>query len=245
MNYYPASYTSSDSHVTFSKIGGIIYTNEKIIVILILVFSVLALHTQTRRAIVIGIGQQEDKAWGKINGDKDIPYVEEMLKSANFRTSNIKRLMNQQATKAAIVDAFKSLATQSNRGDIVYIHFSGHGQQMKDVNGDEKDGLDECWIPYDAYRKPCEKDWGEKHLTDDEVNRYLNVIRDKIGETGKILVVIDACHSGDSTRGEEEEVIRGVEDVFEAIKSFIWGSSSKKTRKRRLNQMYKRIGSAG
>lgn len=204
---------------------------KKIIVILILVFSVLALHTQTRRAIVIGIGQQEDKAWGKINGDKDIPYVEEMLKSANFRTSNIKRLMNQQATKAAIVDAFKSLATQSNRGDIVYIHFSGHGQQMKDVNGDEKDGLDECWIPYDAYRKPCEKDWGEKHLTDDEVNRYLNVIRDKIGETGKILVVIDACHSGDSTRGEEEEVIRGVEDVFEAIKSFIWGSSSKKDKK--------------
>ena len=194
----------------------------------------VAVSAQTRRALVIGIGQQEDKAWGTINGDKDVPYVVEMLKEAKFKTGNVKRLINQQATKAAIVKAFKSLASQSKRGDVVYVHFSGHGQQMKDVHNDEKDGLDECWIPYDAYRKPCEKDRGEKHLTDDEVNYYLNAIRDKIGDTGKMLVVIDACHSGDATRGDEEEVVRGVEDVFEAIKSFIWGSSSGKV-KREVN----------
>lgn len=46
-------------------------------VFLMLIVSV-ALQTQTRRALVIGIGQQEDKAWGKINGDRDVPYVEEM-----------------------------------------------------------------------------------------------------------------------------------------------------------------------
>ena len=97
---------------------------------------------------------------------------------------------------------------------------------MTDVHNDEKDGLDECWIPYDAYRKPCEKDRGEKHLTDDEVNYYLNAIRDKIGDSGKMLVVIDACHSGGATRGDEDEVVRGVEDIFEAIKSFIWGTSA-------------------
>ena len=136
--------------------------------------------------------------------------------------------MNQQATKAAIVDAFKSLATQSMRGDIVYVHFSGHGQQMKDVHNDEKDGLDECWIPYDAYRQPCSKDMGDKHLTDDEVNYYLNAIRTKIGDAGKMLVVIDACHSGGATCGDEDEVVRGVEDIFETIKSFIWGSSAQK-----------------
>ena len=181
---------------------------------------------QTRRAIVIGIGQQEDKAWGKINGDRDVPYVMEMLKNAKFKMGNVKKLVNQQATKAAIVNAFKTLALQSKRGDIVYVHYSGHGQQMKDVHNDEKDGLDECWIPYDAYRKPCEKDRGEKHFTDDEVNYYLNAIRDKIGDSGKMLVVIDACHSGGATRGDEDEVVRGVEDIFEAIKSFIWGTSA-------------------
>ena len=195
----------------------------------------VALQAQTRRALVIGIGQQEDKSWGKINGDKDVPFVEEMLKNAKFKTGNVKKLVNKQATKAAIVDAFKSLATQSRRGDIVYVHFSGHGQQMKDVHNDEKDGLDECWIPYDAYRQPCSKDMGDKHLTDDEVNYYLNAIRSKIGDAGKMLVVIDACHSGGATRGDEDEVedevVRGVEDIFETIKSFFWGPSAEKGKK--------------
>ena len=202
--------------------------------VLMLTMSV-AVSAQTRRALVIGIGQQEDKAWGKINGDRDVPFVEEMLKNAKFKTGNVKKLVNQQATKEAIVNAFKSLASQSKCGDMVYVHFSGHGQQMKDLHNDEKDGLDECWIPYDAYRKPCDKDRGEKHLTDDEVNYYLNAIRDKIGETGKMLVVIDACHSGDATRGDEDEVVRGVEDVFEAVKSFIWGTARKSDKKDVVN----------
>ena len=91
------------------------------IVYIMLTVSV-AVSAQTRRAIVIGIGQQEDKAWGKINGDKDVPFVEEMLKNAKFKTGNVKKLVNQQATKAAIVNAFKSLASQSGRGDMVYVH---------------------------------------------------------------------------------------------------------------------------
>lgn len=206
---------------------------SKLVLIFLFILSSSVLTAQTRRALVIGIGQQEDKTWGKINGDKDVSYVEEILKNAKFKASNIRKLVNQQATKAAIVDAFETLAAQSKCGDVVYVHFSGHGQQMKDVHNDEKDGLDECWIPYDAYRYPCEKDRGEKHLTDDEVNYYLNVIRDKVGDTGKILVVIDACHSGDGTRGDEDEVVRGVEDIFEAIKSYVWGSS--KNKKKEVN----------
>ena len=202
-----------------------------IVCIILLLTVSLAVSAQTRRALVIGIGQQEDPGWGKINGDRDVSLVEEMLKNAKFKMGNVKKLVNQQATKAAIVNALKSLASQSKRGDMVYVHFSGHGQQMKDVHNDEKDGLDECWIPYDAYRKPCDKDRGEKHLTDDEVNYYLNAIRDKIGDSGKMLVVIDACHSGDATRGDEDEVVRGVEDIFEAIKSFIWGASTDKARR--------------
>lgn len=184
------------------------------------------LQAQTKRALVIGLGQQEDKAWGKINGDKDVSYVIEVLKNAHFRSGHIRKLVNQQATKAAIVDAFRKLASESESGDVIYVHFSGHGQQMKDIHNDETDGLDECWIPYDAYRKPCDKDRGEKHLTDDEVNHYLNAIRNKVGDTGKILVVIDACHSGGATRGDgdTEEVVRGVDDIFEAIKAYIWGS---------------------
>ena len=49
-----------------------------IVCIILLLTVSLAVSAQTRRALVIGIGQQEDKAWGKINGDRDVPYVEEM-----------------------------------------------------------------------------------------------------------------------------------------------------------------------
>ena len=200
-----------------------------------------SLQAQTRRALVIGIGQQEDKAWGKINGDKDVAYVAEMLKGAMYKEENITRLVNRQATKVGIIGAFKRMVASCRQGDMVYIHYSGHGQQMTDVHNDERDGLDECWIPYDACRKVSATYHGEKHLTDDELNVYLNAIRNKIGAKGKLLVVIDACHSGDGTRGEDDEIARGVEDTlvvdsqnarglyetFEAIKSFFMGDNGK------------------
>ncbi|WP_297251666.1 caspase family protein [uncultured Prevotella sp.] len=196
----------------------------RLIIYLFLLLS-LSVTSQTKRALVVGLGQQQDKAWNKINGDKDVPIVQGMLKSAGFKS--VTTLVNQQATKAGIIGAFKRMVASCKQGDVVYIHYSGHGQQMTDVHNDETDGLDECWIPYDAYRKACKTYHGEKHLTDDELNVYLNAIRDKIGAKGKLLVVIDACHSGDGTRGDEDEVVRGVEEVFEAVKSLIIGDNDK------------------
>ena len=196
----------------------------RLIIYLFLLLS-LSVTSQTKRALVVGLGQQQDKAWNKINGDKDVPIVQGMLKSAGFKS--VTTLVNQQATKAGIIGAFKRMAASCKQGDVVYIHYSGHGQQMTDVHNDETDGLDECWIPYDAYRKACKTYHGEKHLTDDELNVYLNASRDKIGAKGKLLVVIDACHSGDGTRGDEDEVVRGVEDVFKAVKSLIIGDNDK------------------
>lgn len=210
----------------------------RIITYLLLLLS-LSVTAQTKRALVIGLGEQQDKAWNKINGDKDVPLMQGMLKSAGFKS--VTTLVNRQATKAGIIGAFKKMTTSCKQGDVVYIHYSGHGQQMTDVHNDERDGLDECWIPYDAYRKASRTYHGERHLTDDELNVYLNAIRNKIGAKGKLLVVIDACHSGDGTRGEDDEIVRGVEDTlmvdsqnarglyetFEAIKSFFMGDNGK------------------
>lgn len=172
----------------------------------------VCMKAQTKRALIIALGQQQDRAWNKINGDKDVPFVIKYLKVAGYR--HITTLVNRKATKEEIVKALKRMATSCKPGDVVYIHYSGHGQQMTDIHNDEKDGLDECWIPYDAYRKASASYHGEKHLTDDELNVYLNSIRNKIGAKGKLLVAVDACHSGDSTRGEDDEVVRGVEDTL-------------------------------
>lgn len=210
------------------------------IITYLLILLSLSVTAQTKRALVIGIGEQQDKAWNKINGDKDVPLVQGMLKSAGFKS--VTTLVNRQATKVGIIGAFRKMTASCKQGDVVYIHYSGHGQQMTDVHNDEKDGLDECWIPYDAYRKASKTYHGEKHLTDDELNIYLNAIRHKIGAKGKLLVVIDACHSGDGTRGDDDEVVRGVEDTlvvdslnarglyeaFEMVKSLFMGDNDKK-----------------
>ena len=188
--------------------------------IIFIIIGLLTCHglasSQSKRALVIGLGQQEDRNWGKINGDKDVAYVQKILKDAGYK--DVHTLINKQATKKRIVSAFKVLTSSCKRGDVVYIHFSGHGQQVTDVNGDEwPDSLDEAWIPYDAYLTYGEKDKGEKHLIDDEINVLLTAIKNKIGNKGKMLVVVDACHSGDSTRGDDDDdgvVTRGVWNEF-------------------------------
>jgi hypothetical protein len=60
---------------------------------------------------------------------------------------------------------------------------------------------------------------GAKHLVDDAVNEYLCGIEDKVGKKGSVLVVFDACHSGDARREYADDVdveyVRGFAQPFE------------------------------
>lgn len=184
------------------------------LVIAMCLFTSLCVFGQTKHGLVIGLGQYQDKTWGKVHGDKDVPLVRNMLEACGY--NDVATLVNKDATKAGIISAFDNLLKKCMKGDIVYIHFSGHGQQITDVNGDEDDGWDEAWIPYDAMYTYSKSYKGENHLIDDEIAKWLNVIKRKIGTSGKILVVVDACHSGDSDRGSEseDEYVRGASDNF-------------------------------
>lgn len=187
------------------------------LVILLLSVPVL-LFSGEKRALIIGIGNYpEDSGWKKINGDKDIPLIEDMLLKNGFKSQNIVELKNEKATRDAIEQEFKNLIYKSKEGDLVYIHFSGHGQQITDLDGDEESGFDEAWIPYDAkmtYKKGEYE--GGKHIVDDLLNLWLRGLRMKVGTKGKIIVVADACHSGGGSRDEDDEeiVVRGASDVF-------------------------------
>ncbi len=173
----------------------------------------------THRALIFGLGKQQDSSWAKIHGDNDIHYVRQMLQGMGY--TDIVALRNELATKQAMVDAFGQLATRCQRGDHVYIHYSGHGQLMTDLDGDEQlkwtsahGRWDESWIPYDAYMAYGPNDHGEKHLTDDEVATLLQAIRQKIGARGQLIVVVDACHSGDATCGPADAPVRGIDQKF-------------------------------
>lgn len=186
----------------------------------LMALSIIPCHAiPIHRALVVGLGQYEDTNWAKINGDNDVRYVVRMLEVIGY--TDIKTLKNQEATKNEIINALNSLAERCNVGDKVYIHYSGHGQLMTDLNGDESTRWngwhaqwDESIIPYDAYMNYCTKDRGEKHICDDELATYLTKIRQAVGKKGEIIVVMDACHSGDATRGELDEIVRGVDTKF-------------------------------
>ena len=191
---------------------------KRTLILALAAFLLFTAQAATRRALVIGIGDYpESSGWQKINGDKDIPLVEEMLIANGFTKQNIVELKNEQATCAAICREFENLIAKSQTGDYIYIQFSGHGQQITDLNGDEEDNYDEAWIPYDAQFSYAKGKYeGQNHLVDDRLNNYLHQLRKKIGKDGKILVVADACHSGGGSRAEsdEEYVVRGTSDAF-------------------------------
>ena len=185
---------------------------KSLIVIMTLAMSPL-LWAGEQRALLIGINEykandpgQADKAsgaWipedlkGAIN---DIALMQQVLLTRfGVAESNITRLENQAATREAIVTTMKQFISETQADDMVYIHFSGHGSQVEDQNGDETDGLDETILSYDA-RTP-----GVRDITDDELGRMLASL-----PTENALVVLDSCHSGTATRSASQLRSRAV-----------------------------------
>ena len=186
------------------------------IFLLTLLISSLSLFAQEKRALLIGIGKYApETGWHQIHGDNDVTHTKAILERNGFEGNNITTLVNEEATFAAIDAAISHLVSTSKSKDIIFIQFSGHGQQITDLNGDEDDGLDECWIPYDARRSYQAGIYeGQNHLTDDRLFGYLSRLRSRIGSSGKIVVISDACHSGSGSRGEEDDIIRGTDEKF-------------------------------
>ena len=177
--------------------------------IAILLVAILPIRSATKRALLIGISEYptnktvKEATWPVIHGANDVQIIGKTLKSQGFRVST---LTNANATASKIRKALAKLQSEANAGDIIYLHFSCHGQPVEDQNGDEKDGWDEAIVPYDAWKSPIVGVYdGSNHILDDELNTAISKIRDKIGIRGFVYVVIDACHSGGMDRGEEDE----------------------------------------
>jgi len=52
-------------------------------------------------------------------------------------------------TRDNIMAAFRKIVAESEPGDAVFTHYSGHGGKVRDDDGDEKDGFDETLVPVD------------------------------------------------------------------------------------------------
>lgn len=172
-------------------------------------------NAQRKRAFMVGISNYHTngyKIWNNIHGAEDVALLKPELEKKGFK---VQTLINEQATYQGILNALNSFISTSKKDDVVYLHFSCHGQPVEDgLNGlakDEKDGWDEAIVPIDAGKEYNSTYKGEKHLTDDELNDYINRLRKKIGSKGMLYVAMDACHAGESSKGGLETE-RGTKD---------------------------------
>lgn len=187
-----------------------------ITVVIIVLLGCQSLTAETKRALLVGISdygnaKEDPNKWANISGANDIMLLSPLLSEHGYTVTS---LVDSQATHAGITKALEKLAKESKKGDLVYIHFSMHGQPFEDLNGDEEDGWDEALIPVDAEMLYTEGVYeGQNHLLDDELEVYFNNIRCKLGPDGQLLVILDACHSGTASRGDDDH-IRGTRVGF-------------------------------
>lgn len=87
-----------------------------------------------------------------------------------------------QPTKANILAALRQMIQGASAQDHLFVHYSGHGTQVRDYNRDEMDGKDEAWMPVDYARVGL--------ITDDELHATLCRC------PAKVVVISDSCHSG-------------------------------------------------
>lgn len=151
-----------------------------------------------KRALIIAVGKYKNLP--QISSAADVRLLKNALQQQGF--VHIDTLVNEQATRSAMVSSLNKLAEQTELGDVVMIHFSAHGQQVQDLNGDEPDGLDETICAYDAQSFYSPGFGLSGHLVDDDLGQLLDTLRKKAGARGEVFVTIDACYSGSATRGD-------------------------------------------
>jgi len=146
----------------------------------------------TRRALLIGVNsyQAVPGLSGSLN---DVAAMREVLVTRwGFDARNIRTLTERAATRAGMLTALQQLVSAAGPNDVVYVHYSGHGSQVQDLNGDEDDGLDETLVPQDG------RTGGVADITDDELDAIFSKLR-----AASTLIVLDSCHSGTATRALE------------------------------------------
>ena len=197
--------------------------------LIIMSFSSVVL-AQRKRAFLVGISHYDTALtgyqWNNINGVEDINLLRPLLKEQGFYITD---LLDEQATYDNITNQLQQFTNSTKKGDIVYLHFSTHGQPVEDLNGDEDDSWDEAIVPIDAYKLYKRGVYeGQKHLLDDQLNKYIKRLREKMGPKGFLYVVIDACHAGSSSRANDES-IRGTKVGFTYNNKVYKPSTSKKS----------------
>jgi len=145
-----------------------------------------------RKALIIGINYFGTQAslQGCINDAKNMQILLEGQGYPNdsehllLLTDDPNSSHNHKPTGANIIKAMQWLLKGVSKGDMLFFHFSGHGSQVIDETGFEKDGLNETIVPVD-YQKG--------QLKDDQLWDQMIY---PLPAGANLTAVMDCCHSG-------------------------------------------------
>lgn len=147
--------------------------------------------TGRKKAVCIGINYfgQKRQLQGCIN---DVMNVKRFLMTQwGYRDEDILMLRDdtrnprRMPTRKNMIEAMRWLVKDARPHDSLFFHYSGHGGQIPDTNGDEIDGLNEVIYPVD-YKKAGV-------IVDDE----MHIIMVKPLPAGcRLTAIFDSCHSG-------------------------------------------------
>jgi len=119
-------------------------------------------------------------------GDNDLNGCLNDLELAQSRLDGfqIRKFKDSEVTKKRFKNELQYALDNAETGDIIYVHYSGHGTYVPDKNGDEIDGYDEALYLYDG------------ELIDDETGEILQTVKDGVS----VVLLLDSCFSGTATR---------------------------------------------
>ena len=153
-----------------------------------------ASRTVVKRAVLIGIDDYlANPQISDLSGaGNDVDLVKAVLVGKfDFEPDDIVVLKDSDATHKNIVETIRSHLGQSQPGDVALVHYSGHGSQMRDLDGDEPDRMDETIVPHDS------RQGGVFDISDDQINDLMSEISAK---TPNVVFILDSCHSGTAAR---------------------------------------------
>jgi len=144
-----------------------------------------------KRALLIGINKYQVPGAdlrGCVNDVKDLSAA--LIEFHGFRKRDITLLVDGAATQKAMQAGITSLIRGAKKGDVIVLHYSGHGSNVPDDarNKDEADGRDEILCPTDLnWDNPLRDDW-------------LRTTFDRLPAGVSFTTIMDCCHSGTNTR---------------------------------------------
>ena len=168
-------------------------------ILLLGVISAFSLGGQaTTYGIVIGVATYADPRIEDLTyaATDAIFFAQSLQEQSDVSPSRITLLTNDEATRAAVEQAFTGIAAITRPEDKVIIYFSGHGASVPDLNGDEADGdgNDEAFLPYDAAKGDL-----SSYIIDDDLGEWIARI-----PANQVALFLDSCYSGGQAKALDE-----------------------------------------